>query len=251
MPVIKFVPKWRLSVDDAMLADSSLIEEFSSKSIPSRDAQMLRNLLDDILMEQMHTYDVEFQGLRETHMEAMAHRAEAESGLHNHLVAQEIVHHAWLPIDDQLLKPVPLEVIDRDQCAAPYQAKRLCYKAAKLEKEWSSKAEAFKKAKAQWLKEVEELRSTSENVKKAKDDLRSVLFQAMGIAESRAGEVAQLERHRKGADRLCQDAECKLGVYEKKLDLSPVAIYEAKEKLLKAEMDWDSMVAEFGTLRRS
>ncbi|KAJ4950216.1 hypothetical protein NE237_027048 [Protea cynaroides] len=44
-----------------------------------------------------------------------------DSGLQNRVVAREIIHHAWLSIDAQILWPIPLEVIDWDQSAAIYQ----------------------------------------------------------------------------------------------------------------------------------
>ncbi|KAJ4948016.1 hypothetical protein NE237_019482 [Protea cynaroides] len=44
-----------------------------------------------------------------------------DSRLRNRAVARELIHHAWLPADAQTLRPIPLEVIDRDQSTAIYQ----------------------------------------------------------------------------------------------------------------------------------
>ncbi|KAJ4980958.1 hypothetical protein NE237_031795 [Protea cynaroides] len=44
-----------------------------------------------------------------------------DSGLRNRAVAREVIHHTWFPSDAQTLRPIPLEVIDRDQSAAIYQ----------------------------------------------------------------------------------------------------------------------------------
>ncbi|KAJ4963896.1 hypothetical protein NE237_023835 [Protea cynaroides] len=44
-----------------------------------------------------------------------------DSGLQNRVVAREVIHHTWLPSDAQTLRPVSLEVLDRDQSAAIYQ----------------------------------------------------------------------------------------------------------------------------------
>ncbi|KAJ4977072.1 hypothetical protein NE237_002178 [Protea cynaroides] len=53
---VKFIPEWRLSVNNSVLVDPLLALEFSFNSILLRDIQAIRDKSDNVFMEQMYMY---------------------------------------------------------------------------------------------------------------------------------------------------------------------------------------------------
>ncbi|KAJ4971427.1 hypothetical protein NE237_004526 [Protea cynaroides] len=68
-------------MDDAMLEDSSLAAEFSFKFILQRDVQVMRDLSDDIFMEQIHVYGVEWRPMHSKVVEVEKERSSKAEAL--------------------------------------------------------------------------------------------------------------------------------------------------------------------------
>ncbi|KAJ4978423.1 hypothetical protein NE237_009203 [Protea cynaroides] len=121
-PFAKFTLEWKLFVDDLVLANPSLVSKFSSKSILLRNVQAIRDMSDDVFMEQMHMYSMVKMGgsPRNSYKTVVEHNAELKRSLAGQ--SQSVF--------DTLAR-----------------AEQLCTKIVEAEKEQSSVTEALEEAK--------------------------------------------------------------------------------------------------------
>ncbi|KAJ4972233.1 hypothetical protein NE237_005332 [Protea cynaroides] len=134
-----------------------------------------------------------------------------DSGLRNRAVAQEVVHHTWLPTDAQTLRPVSLEVLDRNQSAAIYQ---LIYGSNHYHRMLSTTLDRLLGAQAAAL-ESQRLMVVAQNERDAAVAAKAEMEGQLKVADKRLVEAE--ERFIKAED-LAQEVEFKCRVVEASLD---------------------------------